>query len=276
MGFFQKANKVARNNFTAAMLPRDRKSQFFDCLKQRKDLIFKSALVLFLFQLPFWMVKTISNLTYANMLATEVDTATIAAFLRMVSLLQIPCYVIMGLGFAAISRILRQLVFSEPIFFGYHLKIGIKQNGKRFSGVFLLTGVILFLCNLSKFFWSGLISYAPTMLFACVFLPVGLYMLSQSVFYDVSFSKSFTNGITLLALKLAPSLVFSFLIMALSIIDYIPFILVRILLNIGLILVLPIIGLGWLLFSCQVFDETINLKLNPEIIGKGLYHTEFE
>ena len=271
MGLFQKANKSTLRNFTEAMLPRDRKSQFFDCLRQRKDLILKSAMILFLFQIPFLAVKTIANLTYANMLATNVDTAIIAAFLRVVYMLQIPCYAIMGLGFAAISRVLRQLIFSEPVFFGYHLKMGLTQNGKRFTGIFLLGGIILFLCNLSKFFWSGFISYVPAVIFTVIFLPAGLYMLSQAVFYEVRFTQSFSNGIVLLVAELRPTLGFSLFVMALGMIDYIPLLLVRILLNCGIIVALPIIELGWLLFSCQVFDKTINPKLNPEIIGKGLY-----
>lgn len=274
MGFLQKSNKSARHNFTAAMLPRDRKSQFFDCCRQRKDLIFKSALVLLLFQLPFLAVKAIANLSYANMLATNVDAATTAVFLQIVSLMQIPCYAIMGLGFAAISRVFRQLAFSEPVFFGYHLKMGLSQNGKRFASIFLLGGIILHLCNLSRFFWSGFVAYVPMLMFAAIFLPVGLYMLSQAVFYEVRFSKSFSNGIALLAVKLLPTLGFSLLIMSLGLIDYIPLLVIRILLNGGVILVSPIIGLGWLIFSCYVFDKTINPKLNLEIIGKGLYHPE--
>lgn len=274
MGLLKKTNKSARHNFTASMLPRDRKTQFFDCCWQRKDLIFKSALVLLLFQLPFLAVKAIANLTYANMLATNVDAATTAAFLQIVSLMQIPCYAIMGLGFAAISRILRQLTFNEPIFFGYHMKIGLKQNGRRFLGIFLLGGIVLHLCNLSRFFWGGFIAYVPMIMFVAIFLPIGLYMLSQAVFYEVRFSKSFSNGIALLAVKLLPTLGFSLLIMSLGLIDYIPFLVIRILLYCVTLFALPVIGLGWLIFSCYIFDKTINLKSNPEIIGKGLYHPE--
>lgn len=276
MGFLQKSNKSAQHNFTASMLPRDRKTQFFDCCRQRKDLIIKSALVLLLFQIPFLAVKAIANLSYANMLATNVDAATTVAFLQIVSMIQIPCYAIMGLGFAAISRILRQLTFSEPVFFGYHMKMGLKQNGKRFVSIFLLGGIILHLCNLSKFFWSGFVAYVPMLMFAVVFLPVGLYMLSQAVFYEVGFSKSFSNGIALLVVELLPTLGFSLIIMSFGLIDYIPLLVVRILLNCGLIFTLPIMGLGWLIFSCYVFDKTINSKINPEIIGKGLYRPENE
>ena len=46
-------NRAAAKDFTAEMLPHDRKRQFFNILKNRMPLILKSAIIIFVFFIPF-------------------------------------------------------------------------------------------------------------------------------------------------------------------------------------------------------------------------------
>lgn len=261
--------------FSAEMLPHSRKALFSDCLHQRFDLICKCALVLLISFLPMLVVLLVSNLAYSSMHDSNVDASVLLAFHQIVSAAKIPCYSLAGLGFAAISRILRQLAWGEPILFTYHLRLGIKQNSKRFVLIFTIAGVIGFLCSFSGFLGSSFLAYLPGLLSVVFLLPIGLFMLSQAVFYDVTFGTSFTNSFGLYFISFLPTLAFSLLICLVGAIDFVPFVLIRVLLYLLSVLGLSVLTLGWLIFSCHIFDKTINHKHFPDLVGKGLYHPSF-
>lgn len=266
--------KAATRDFSADMLPHDRKTLFKDCLRQRPDLLRNCALVLFIALIPLFAVKLFANLAYGNMVEGGTDRATILAFYQIVAAVKIPCYVVMGLGFAAISRILRQWIWGEPVFFSFHLKMGLQQNGKRFALIFALAGIIRFLCSFSGFLGDSFLIYIPGLLSALFLLPIGLYMLSQAVIYDVSFGKSFSNGLALYLVSLLPTLGFSLSICLIGCVDLIPLLPVRILADIAAAVALPVLALGFLIFSCHIFDRTINPAHHPELVGKGLYRPD--
>lgn len=261
------------------MLPVDRKGVFFDCIKQRFDVIAKCGLVILIAALPLLVVKFWGELIYLRMLeSAEKAAANTAALRQILSLAEIPCYMLFGLGFAAVSRILRQLIWGEPIFFFHHFKLGLKQNAKPYLLIFLLFGILNAANSFAAMLPGGSVfSLMPTVITLLFFLPVGLYMLSQAVFYDVRFGKSFTNGLALY-MKTAPIVwIFCVLIVAFSLIDLIPHLLIRLALTLIIVFfALPLYAMAWLLYSCHVFDRFINPGQYPEIVGKGLYRKNNE
>ena len=273
---YQRKNKAAPRDFIEAMLPVDRKGMFFDCLKQRFDLIFKCGLILLLVSLPFLVVNLWSDLTYISLqesAGNDEAAAMMAALNWIIALIKVPCYALIGIGIASISRILRQLIWAEPVFFFYHCKLGIKQNGKRFFAIFLIYGFL----NVANHFVAStlsnsIISYLPIAITIFFFLPIGLYMLSETVFYDVRFAKSFLNGLTLYLKSVLVVLIYVALLYTPLLFALIPYLLIRLLLSVVLILfAVPMFVIAWLLFSCHMFDKFINPGQYPEIIGKGLY-----
>lgn len=265
------SNQAAAKDFVGRMLPMDRKALFYDCLRQRPDIFRKLALILLLSFLPVFTVNFISNIAYSNMLESDLGDAVLLAFYQISAAIKIPCYIIIGLAFASISRILRQLIWGEPIFFFFHLKMGLRQNGKRFALVFAMAGVIRFLCSFSPLQGNSFLVYLPSLLSSAILLPIGLYILSQTIIYDVTFRSSFSNGLALYISSIPPTLGFTFVICLLGSINLIPFLLARIILSFLAVCILPVFALAWLLFSCHVFDKTINPIHYPELIGRGLF-----
>lgn len=273
----EKRIRSAPRDFTEEMLPVDRKGLFFDCIKQRFDLIVKCGLVLLITTLPLLFVRLWGNLAYIALLeeSAEENVASDAGAIKLIaSLLEIPCFTLIGAGFAAISRILRQLVWGEPIFFFHHLKKGLKQNAKSFIPVFFLYGLLNAINTFGlRLLNDTLVSYLPIAITLLLFVPIGLFMLSQTVFYTVTFGKSFQNGFALY-LKTAPYVwIFLLILVAFSFVEWIRLILLQIAVQIILIVILlPVFALAWLLFSCQTFDKYINPENYPDIVEKGLYH----
>lgn len=269
-----KKNQTATyRDFSAEMLPHSRKALFSDCIRQRPDVFWKLSGVMMVSFLPVFIVNLFANMAYSNLVDTNINAAITLALYQIVAAIKIPCYICIGLGFAAISRVLRQLVWGEPVFLLFHLKIGLKQNGGRFAIVFALAGIIRLLCSFSVFFGESFIAYLPGLISAVLLLPIGLFMLSQTVIYDVTLSKSFSNGFALYFNRILPALGFAIAIYLIGNINLVPSILVRLILNIAATLSLPILALGWLIYSCHMFDQTINPIHYPEIVNKGLYRS---
>ena len=272
----KRKNRAAKQEFTENMLPVDRKQMFFDCIKQRYDVILKCGLVLLIASLPLFATILYGNFAFSNLQsdAESTDRAQNAvALLQIIALIDIPCYMFLGVGFAAISRILRQLIWGEPIFFFFHLRMGIKQNCKSFLLLFFLYGFINAINTfVSTLFADNFFSFLPTIITFLFFIPIGLYMLSQSVFYANGFGKNFNNGLALY-FKTAPFVwIFIALIFSFSLINLIGLLFVRIIIrSVAVLVILPLLSIAWLLYSCHVFDKFVNPQNHPEIIGKGLY-----
>ena len=93
-------NRAAAKDFTAEMLPHNRKQQFFNILKNRVPLILKSAIIIFAFFIPFILAasyKTVvvygfykqysgGAISYENMLGYINYTEFLS------SLVFVPCY----------------------------------------------------------------------------------------------------------------------------------------------------------------------------------------
>ena len=273
---FSKKVKKASHDFTESMLPANRKQAFFDGIKQRYDIMIKSGLLILLFFIPFVIASIWSDYTYAGILSTASgeEAASAIATLKLIrSLISIPCYLLIGFGCAAISRLLRQLVWGEPIFFSYHLKLGIKQNALRFVIVFALYGILNTASTYATIYLSSsFLSVLPTAVMYVLFIPCGLFILSQTVFYNVSFKKSVVNGFGFYFRSVPLTLPFLILLFIVSLADMIPqFVLKTFTLAFISIVFVPLFSFAWLQFSCSLFDRFVNPAAYPDLVGKGLY-----
>lgn len=278
---FNKKAKKAPRDFTESMLPINRRNAFFDGIRQRYDVFIKCGLVIFISALPFVVVAIWSDYTYAGILAAaeEGEVASALATLRLIhALIDIPCFALIGFGCAAISRIQRQIVWGEPVLFSYHLKLGIKQNALRFTVLFLLYGGLNALGTyLSILLSNSFLTVVPGAAIIILFVPIGLFMLSQTVFYNVGLFKSIRNGITLY-IKAAPiTLLFSFVLFILTLTDLIPvFVIKAFALVLAFTVFIVLYSFAWLQYSCHVFDRFVNPYFYPELVGKGLYRPRIE
>ena len=280
-----KKSKQASSDFTFAQLPHNRKEVFFDCLKLRFGTIVCCGLLLLLFLLPLIAIEItydIVNLNIYNSLIggqmSEMQATLYKNELQLyVSLAQTVCLGIFAVGLAGVARILRQLVWGEPIFFWVDFKRGIRQNAARFVSVFAicaLANVASVLCS-TMLDEMPIVGYIPlgALIFAVV--PIALFVLSQSAVYNVGFGKAISNGLAFYGKRLWQTLLFTALALIVGLSRLAPISALKYLLMVlCTVFLLPMYIMAWLLVSCNVFDEVINRDNYPELFDKGVYRLD--
>ena len=266
--------KAAGKDFTENNLPHNRREVFFDVIKQRYDVILKLGVAIFLFMLPVLLIKAIGNITYNNMIEqggyTYEELSAIGQTLALIDILPIS---VLGFCFAGVMKVIRNLVWGEPIFFFKDFFSGIKQNRIYFVFVFLFFALINFLLSyINVLIEDELLRAIPTVLCLTLLLPVGMFFLSATVVYNDGFLTILKNSV-IFFIKSAPVCILFVLAFAASfLLDYIELMVVRYILIIALIIVaLPIYLIAWTLYSHSVFDKMVNSKLYPDYVDKGIY-----
>lgn len=280
-----KKSKQASSDFTFAQLPHNRKEVFFDCLKLRFGTVVCCGLLLLLFLLPLIAIEItydIVNLNIYNSLIggqmSEMQATLYKNELQLyVSLAQTVCLGIFAVGLAGVARILRQLVWGEPIFFWVDFKRGIRQNAARFVSVFAicaLANVASVLCS-TMLDEMPIVGYIPlgALIFAVV--PIALFVLSQSAVYNVGFGKAISNGLAFYGKRLWQTLLFTALALIVGLSRLAPISALKYLLMLlCTVFLLPMYIMAWLLVSCNVFDEVVNRENYPELYDKGVYRLD--
>lgn len=262
--------RTAARDFTPDMLPRSRRQQFSDCIRVHTDTLLCVGFFMLLFLLPLSVFRLVADVSFAQM--TDAEAGVVSAFRQVTALVEIPLWLIFAVGAAGLSRILRQLILGEPVFFGRDLALGIRQNAGTYLLTFGLFGAFRFLNVMAEEVLPSVIGFIPSLIFWILLVPIGFYVLSQTIFYTNPFGKSITNGFSLY-LRTAPYVWLFLLTAALPMVArLVPFLWLRIFLDIvfGLIWS-PLVLFAWLLYSVSVFDRFVNPAAFPQMVGKGLW-----
>lgn len=289
--FGKRKPKVAKIDFTEASLPHSRRDVFRDVLKNRwKDLLKVGALLL-LFSLPLLVFGAVSEINAANIYAeykngaisAETCASEVAASNGAFALIKIIGYIIFSVGIAGSARVLRQIIWDEPLFFFEDFRDGIKIYGGQFALAMFLYG----LCSYTAVFFSSAangILYAIALgLGVFILLPAMFFWLSERTVYANKIGENIRNGFMFYVRTLFKSI-------GMLILEFLPFILEYVLEFFGLynfifkysyllictFLFLPLGMMLWLLYTYSVFDKYINAELFPEILHKGFYPSETE
>lgn len=289
--FGKRKPKVAKIDFTEASLPHSRRDVFRDILKNRwKDLLKVGALLL-LFSLPLLVFGAVGEINAANIYAeykngaisAEMYASEVAASNGAFALIKIIGYIIFSVGIAGSARVLRQIIWDEPLFFFEDFKDGIKIYGGQFALAMFLYG----LCSYTAVFFSSAangILYAIALgLGVFILLPAMFFWLSERTVYANKIGENIRNGFMFYVRTLFKSI-------GMLLLAFLPFILEYVLEFFGLynfifkysyllictFLFLPLGIMLWLLYTYSVFDKYINAELFPEILHKGFYPSETE
>lgn len=280
-----KKRKQASSDFTFAQLPHNRKEVFFDCLKMRFGTVVCCGLLLLLFLLPMFAIEVAYDVVQLNIYNSVVDgtvsetqAAVYSGELQMyTSLAQIVGWCVFAVGLTGIARILRQLIWGEPIFFWVDFKRGIKQNAARFAAVFAicaLVNVVSVLCS-TMLDEMPIVGYVPLGALIFVVVPIALFVLSQSTVYNVGFGKAISNGLAFYGKRPWQTLLFTALVVIVGLSRFAPISALKyLLLALCTVFLLPMYTMAWLLVSCNVFDEMINCDNYPELFDKGVYRLD--
>lgn len=281
--------KVASQDFTSAQLPKNRIESILDICKSRFMTLLGLGLILGIFGLPMLVHLLLSNITvYEINLAYSLNQVTQAEASTQLfnaftfrHAMNIPLLMLLGIGLSGVTRILRQLLWQEPIFIFHDFKLGVQSTGKYtllmmglFGIINLLFQIILRQPSLEQdtlFYISALMIALTALVFI---LLLGYYSWVQNSLYQLTFKALFKNSL-MFAMRYFFKTIASFMV-------FLPWLLLLLpypfgfMLVIGLltIVILPVELLILLAFGLDIMDQTINQYHHPSIYRKGLWPHE--
>ena len=269
--------KAAKKDFTEESLPHNRVEVFFDIIRQRYDVLLRIGVLLLLFSLPYLIVEAIGELTYINMLKEGRTTREEFYALRQtVSLIDLGVIAIFGLGLSGVMKIVRNLVWGEPIFFGKDFFTGVRQNRIIYVLVFLIIAIInLLLSYVEGFIQNDYVRVIPAVLCISLLLPVGMYVLSATVVYKDGFLSILKNSFKFFVKSAPVCFIFVLVLVGVFCIGLIGSLILRFVLTVvAIVALLPVYLIAWTLYSHSIFDKMVNSTLYPDYVDKGIYRSK--
>lgn len=295
--------KTSHEEFEPSMLPKNRKELFFDVIKLHwgKFLMFGCLMLLFAFPIhayaiaeDFYVGTIKDTLKGVESIETQAGAyMSILLFGIIRNLVNIPLLVLFSVGLAGMARVIRQYAWGENVDFNHDFVLGIKQNGKQFALIALITGVIAFICHVCMQFndvcillkLQGVdsiepndaydwISIIPVAVCAVFFIPIAGYALVSGSCYENSLKHNLKIGRVCYFRYLWKTILACVCCLAVFVIQLIPFFWTHLIGRLVGSLLIPEIMLGWYLFAFGRLDEVVNKKLHPELVKKGLYVSE--
>lgn len=272
-----KKRKFATHEFTEMDLPSTRRAVFYDCYRVQFSTIFKLGLRVLLMLIPMLLVMMLRDSYILSAYQQVVDptaeqlAAIGAAANTVFGTFDALALVLFGTLFSGVTQVIRQLIWGEPLFFGDDFKRGLKSNAATYFFVSLFFAAAQYVLN--QFYgselWKGVLYF--------IFLPVGIWILLQSLYYKLTFREIISNGL-IFFIKTAPmslvltfATVFPFFVVS----NFVNLLLARYLLFavLALFYIVPL-SMVWMLYACSVFDKYVNKERYPSIYKKGLYIPE--
>ena len=268
-------NKKEKGDFLESSLPSTRKKQFFDNLTHRYRLLLLIGIVLVTFFIPFLaaLIYRDSSLMIIAAQGYEDEIQRMFSIEIIYSLLTIPCFIIFFIGLAGIMKVIKELVYSEPIFFKDDFLTGIKENWKPFIIIAIFVSIFNLMDTLLFNAFSNIyIRVIPASVNFALIFPLCFVSLLISMTYANKFFVTLRSAVIIYFIFF-PRIILSFaLTFGVLLFKYIPLFYVKyIVIIIYLLLVLPITILGTYESITNIFDELINKNQYPDYYKKGLF-----
>ena len=225
-----------------------------------------------------FLLPDIAVLTYNDIAASVIsqggeDVASKIVTLRLqTSLLQVISCVVLFFGASGVFYLLRQLAWDEPtpIFSGW--RKGVKQNWKHYTFFGVCVGILNVLNTFAEVLLHGFVKYVPRALFVLFVVPVLLYAAILDVVYSKKIGNLLSSAATLYFKTLPTTLLFALLLVAPSLLLFVPKFTIRYaILAVWVVVAVPIVLFGWTLYAMDKLDKFINKEHYPEIYNKGVY-----
>ena len=271
-----KANKQSPKNFEESQLPDTRKKQFGDILKLRYRTLMFIGLMLLLFFLPILLCILYRDTSQINIIqkyeGEELANQLIFSNL-LFSWLLIPSIMIFSLGVAGSLKIIRRLIWGEPVFLKEDFSTGIKENWKGYLLVSFIGGVLNAANTLIVSFLpsNNFLTYLPLIALLVLFYPIIFVFAFYNVVYSDKIGKNLINSLKLYFRSVFITFLFCLLCYSMILIKYIPSILKYFLAGAIIIFVIPIFLLMFYEYEIHIFDKYINSYQYPQFVRRGLY-----
>lgn len=260
----------------SAELPRNRRSAFFQCLRQNRGVFFGLGVLCLMAFLPRLLLLFIKE-NYVLSLYQALEEPTD----QMIVGLQIHANVLFGvfeaISFlilvtigAGITRISRQLLWGEYTSFWMEFGKGLRENACHFLLLSIPVALLGWGLSCLEITIISVVLYA---LFFLIVLPIYAWSLLQTVYYQLPVGNTLKNAIAfylaapgktiiMLCLSVTPVYIL-FNTAVLQLTKYV------------VLVILPVVSwgmllLGWQLIGSELFDTYINKEHHPEFYRKGL------
>lgn len=279
--------KNAKTEYTKNMLPQSRKEQFSDILKLQWKKLLLIGLIVLLFSIPL-MITSMAEDVYVNSIGESLEANTdvqqiLLATLRyknVIAGINIILYAVLFVGLAGIARIIRQLIWSENVFFTVDFSLGFKQNVFQYIVLGMIFGTVVFLTtflsnlSLTKSGVDSLIHYIPIGIVLVIVVPVVLYVMALAPVY----SNTLWQNIKIAIVLYVGSPIKTILLIVACGVIFIPTIIPNLYAHLfGRIISALLTGFSFLLWTLYVYhrlDKEINPEYYPELVNKGLFLNE--
>jgi hypothetical protein len=274
-----KKERIRASDFTSAELPKNRKALFFDVLLHQGGSVASMSALLILFALPLVCVYLLFS-SFIGIAASRGDgDAAIFSLLFYASLIAIPCFGLLYVGFAGAFEIAKLLAYGEGVLNRAAFFYGLKCHWKRALGygfffgasfAFAVVGSFyLFLFAIANPILLG-IGIGLVILQCLVVLILGFYFFAEEALYDNRLGASLKNALIFTLIKGPENLLFAILFPGVGVAL---FFINDLTAYLGIALLLAFSGAGvllWSVYARSVFDKYINQEHYPELVNKGL------
>ncbi len=283
--------KSAKQDYTVAMLPHNRREVFFDVLKMNWGRFILYGFMFLLLSLPFHLSSVMQTVQIGNIMSNaELDeTQKIVESMRVQNeeaLIKIPCFVLLSFGIAGFSRVIRQYAWGENVFFGSDFFKGLKSNGFQMLLTGLLSGIVYAFAIYGKNYASSALAgldgegsnflmsvfmNLPLVLGILVGIPLAAFSTVIISIYSYKYRYVLVTALMLMLKKPFKTLIALICCVGPFAIQLIPNLYVTLIARIILTMLVPYIYLAWQLFVLNKLDFEVNPEHYPELIGRGTY-----
>ena len=268
--------KCSKEDVTEQDLPSTRRQVFADCYKEQFMVILRLGFLCLALILPAVLIVIMKDnfIIGATAELTEITQETLSPIYYAANLkygfLSVLAFTLFFTLFSGAMRIIRQLVWRDPIFWKEDYISGMKNDSVRYAIISFLIAIINYLIGLLD---GSVVTYILYGIFVGLILPVMIWSLLQTVYYKVGFFMGIRNSV-LYYLKTLPLTLLMIIVTVLPfwiVTELIPINLVKYisLFVLALFYIIPI-AMVWLLFACRYFDEFLNKEQYPSVYRKGL------
>ena len=267
--------KIARAkfDFTEDLLPSNRIEVFVDCLKIKKAVMVKVGFRLLLCSLPLIISYLLMNISVSSMydqyLLGNVELEVIRGTVNAFNFINVLLWGIVGVGCAGGFRVVRMMIWQEPIFINSDFSNGVKLNWKPFLAIFSIIGFAIFAIMAADV--QAELQYLLIFISAILLLPVLIIMMGLYNVYNVTLTEAVYNGLTIyiktlfynFVMAIGVSAIFALLI-ACGVLKYV-------VIPLFVLLIAPVMLVAIHLYLCYLFDNNINRFSYPEYVDRGIH-----
>lgn len=286
-----KKTKFASKDYSIDNLPSNRMEVFIDVIRNHWKTLFLMGLCLLLFMIPFLTLEIIGEILNIQLIGMhqnkEIDSQSLSMYLQityfLIGIAKTLMLMIFSLGISGSVRIIKKLIWAEGIEFLHDFKVGIRENWRKMIQLFLLIGIVSTVNSTTPYILSQTtmlteLSYTAlrsvlTSVSVLLLVPIAAFVFSQIVFYENRFLSMCINSIAFCGKTILSTYgLLAIICIPCAIVNHFCNILVQILVySFAAVILLPLILMVWLLYSCYIFDRYVNPTFYPEIIDKGIW-----